>query len=593
MKNKYPFLTLVCLGFSSLSFGQDQLTREFAPIKSELQQWDPVRGEWLAESMLAISRKQPIPDRTFPEDFTPSEMIRMVPQTNRQNIQNTVNANRTAQNGTLNGDVWNNMSGFMQRSSCEMKSGRSYGDPHLSTYDGKTFSFQTVGEFIFTKSGSGNVEVQTRQKANGDDFSLNTAVAMNVSGDRVCIYADEKPDADFSNPLRIDGRSVRVGTDRTYYLSHGGTIRNDGKEYIVTWPTGEKVSVEVVKNSRFDFINITTHIYPCASDGYEGLMGNANGNPNDDINTRTNRYDFETANRFNTVFGGQTASMSNEAEKEYLNYLAKEFGHAWRVSRSNSLFDYGPGQSTEYFTDLSFPRFHRTVRDLSQTQRDNARRDCEARGIRGSELEGCIFDRAYVGIDPNPRPVFRDPTAGAVLSSVPTGRTVRNVNPPEEPPVDPRNPSGNNGSGNGGGRVIQQETKKPVETPASSGGERIVKPVVNSTPAPVSSGSSATKAPDGNKTGTDRPVVQPASMDPKPVVKPTTERKPDPKPATTVSPAPVPAPAPKPTIVRENTPVKAPAPVKPVESKPAVSTPSSTPVQIAPKTTTPRAVIRP
>ena len=50
---------------------------------------------------------------------------------------------------------------------------------------------------FFAQSLNGQVQVQTRQRPEGEDFSLNTAVAMNVNGDRVCIYADDKPDNEF------------------------------------------------------------------------------------------------------------------------------------------------------------------------------------------------------------------------------------------------------------------------------------------------------------------------------------------------------------------------------------------------------------
>ena len=58
---------------------------------------------------------------------------------------------------------------------------------------------QSVGEFVLAKSNTGYFEVQTRQKASSTDFSLNVAVAMNVGGDRFCIYGGEKPDSDISS----------------------------------------------------------------------------------------------------------------------------------------------------------------------------------------------------------------------------------------------------------------------------------------------------------------------------------------------------------------------------------------------------------
>jgi hypothetical protein len=584
MRNSYLIVFAIIFGsLTSAIFAQDQLTKDFAPIKSELQSWDPVRGEWLAESMLTMSRKQPIPDRTFPEDFTPAEMYSMVPASSRDRITTTVNANRTNQANTLNGDAWAQMSDMISRSNCKAVTGRSYGDPHLTTFDGKAFSLQTVGEFILAQSLNGNVQVQTRQRPESDDFSLNTAVAMNVNGDRVCIYADDKPDNEINNPLRVDGRVVRLTGSNIYFLPHGGTIRNSGNEYTVTWPTGEKVTSKITNRSSFNFMNVTTEIYPCANGGYEGLLGNANGTPSDDINTRNNRYDnTEAMNRFNTGFGFPSSTMSNEAEKEYLFYLAKEFGSAWRVNQMNSLFDYRPGQNTEYFTDYSFPRYHRTVRDLSQTQRDAARRDCENNGITGIDMEGCIFDRGHIGLPPTRQPEIIDRTAGVVLPTMQKGDRVLNVNP--------RQPETNPGSTKP--VLIGGETKQPAVDPVKPskpvviGSETKEPPTEKPTPViqskPVGSGETVgTSKPIETKS--PNPVVKTPVESPKPVEKPIekpkpvyenrpVENKPIEKPKPVVNPTPTPKPS---------TPVQAP---KPIESKPVIQ--SSTPVKVATPTPT-------
>jgi len=537
MKHRYIAIFLGSISCISpgMSFSQDQFSTDFAPIRSELQAWDSVRGEWLSNSMIAIAKNEPIPDRTFPENFTPSEMMSVVPSGRRENIRAIANTNSTAQRDRIHGNSWSRMSDFMDRPSCQPVTGRSYGDPHLSTFDGKAFSFQTVGEFVLAKSGSGNMEVQTRQKASGTDFSLNTAVAMNVAGDRVCIYADEKPDSDNSTPLRVEGRSVML-ENSTYFLPHGGTIRQEGKEYVVTWPTGEKVSAQLSKTSGMGFMNVTTQIFPCTRGGYQGLLGNANGIADDDINTGRGYNYTESANRFNTVFGSsQSSSYNAQLEKEYLNYLAKDFGAYWRVDRMHSLFDYGMGQSPEYFTDLSFPRIHRTVNDLSQAQRDNARRNCEAQGIRGNDLNGCIFDQAYINLPPNPRPVFRDPTQGVVLTTVSREGVKRNVNPPATDPTKTRS---------GNVTTPTESTPKPVIRPVKEGST-----LGNTgTQQHTESGSGNTKVPaEGTRTqpqpaATKQPEIKtPATNGSPTTTRPVTAPKQTttaPVPATTKKPAP-------------------------------------------------------
>ena len=592
MRKSYSIVfAIIFEGTTSIIFAQDQLTKDFAPIKSELQSWDPVRGEWLAESMLAISRKQPIPDRTFPEDFTPAEMYKMVPTTSRDRIATTVTGNRNNIENTLNREAWTQISDLINRSNCQPSKGRSYGDPHLSTFDGKSFSLQTVGEFILAQSLNGQVQVQTRQRPEGEDFSLNTAVAMNVSGDRVCIYADDQPDNEVNNPLRVDGRVVRLSGTNVYYLPHGGTVRNSGNQYVVTWPTGESVTAQIINRTSFNFMNVTTQIYPCANGGYEGLLGNANGSPSDDINTRNNRNaNMESANRFGTAFGVPNSTLSNEAEKEYLFYLAKEYGSAWRVTQMNTLFDYRPGQNTEYFTDYSFPRYHRTVRDLSQAQRDAARRDCENDGIRGNELDGCIFDRGHIGLPPTRQPEIIDRTAGVVLPNLQGGGRVLNVNP--------RQPETNSSSTKpvvSGGESKQPgvEPVKPTK-PDAIGSEPKAPPTENPSPViqskPVSSGENvgSTKPTETKSPASPvitEPIVSPKPTESKPIEKPKPvyENKPiedkqveKPKPAPIQAPKPV-TPAPKPIenkpVIQPSTPVKVTTPAPTQAPKPAIAKP--------------------
>lgn len=588
MRKSYLVVFAIIFGSSiSTVFAQDQLTKDFAPIKNELQSWDPVRGEWLAESMLAISRKQPIPDRTFPEDFTPAEMYNMVPVTSRDRIASRVNDNRTNQANTLNGDVWSQMSDLISRSNCKPSIGRSYGDPHLSTFDGKSFSLQTVGEFILAQSLNRQVQIQTRQRPEGEDFSLNTAVAMNVNGDRVCIYADDQPDNEVNNPLRVDGRVVRLTGTNVYYLPHGGTVRNNGNQFVVTWPTGESVTAQITNRTSFNFMNVTTQIYPCSNGGYEGLLGNANGSPSDDINTRNNRNaNMESANRFGTQFGVPNSTLSNEAEKEYLFYLAREFGAAWRVTPMNTLFDYRPGQSTDYFTDYSFPRYHRTTRDLTQVQRDNARRDCENNGIRGNELEGCIFDRGHINLPPTRQPEIIDRTVGVVLPQIQTGNRVPNVNPrqPEtstsspkplvvggatkQPNVEPVKPSKPSVNGPDSKEPPTEQPNPVIQSKPVGSGENVgsTKPTeTKSLVSPVAKEPIASPKPTESKPiERPKPVYENKPADNKPVLKPTPISSPKPAPAT-------PKPIENKPVMQSSTPMKGSSPTpspKPTIGKP-------------------------
>lgn len=418
--------TVLCF---TISFAQkSNFNKEFEPIRSELTDWDPVRGPWLANSITAMSIDQKIPPRPFRENFTPHQMMRMVPLDRRRKIATI--ASRTEVSAPMDDERWSRVRRFTSNSNCQTISGRTYGDPHIVSYDGTRISFQTVGEFILTKSSSGNMEVQTRQKAINDNFSLNSAVAMNVGGDRLCIYASDYPDANYSTPVRLNGKPVNI-TAGTYFLERGGTIRKSADTYIVDWPTGETVTAKMRRSSGSDFIDVGVKVINCSSGSYTGLMGNANGNARDD-------YDFITAGSSTDFFGGNSQYRNKVRQAD----IAKRLADAFRITQMTSLFDYEIGKTTESFTNRSYPRVHYDLNDLSNSRLNRSRRYCERQGIPQSDINGCIYDNAFLNLSASRETVVPDPTEGTVLRPV-TGE-IENVNPREEirqvdrqPPVRP------------------------------------------------------------------------------------------------------------------------------------------------------------
>lgn len=402
----FPFLSC----HSQISLGE-----AFTPIKSELTSWDLIRGEWLATSIQAYASQKDIPDRTFPEDFTPYEMLVMVPENTRKKIQEVLT--RTAPTlSSTDQSSWNQIQQLVNHTFCSWIHGRSYGDPHLVSFDNATYSFQTVGEFVMAKSKNHPFEIQSRQRPQGDNFSLNSAIAMNVGGDRLCFYGDEKPDGNPSS-LRLNGAPIEL-QGRTYYLPKGGVIRFEGKNYIINWPSGERVVMDKRGLGNNVFVNVSVSVFRCDQGLFEGLLGNANGNIDDDFNQRNTSRPMPAYMAFSS-FGNQAMQqVAQNAEREYLAFLAKDFADEWRVTTTTSLFDYGFGQSTLSFTDRSFPRVHYTVADLSPNQQAAARQRCLDMGIPTNELGGCMFDFGHLNITPNPMPTPSNPINGAVLNKI-------------------------------------------------------------------------------------------------------------------------------------------------------------------------------
>lgn len=491
MKKQVTFFGLFALLTLGTASAQEKANfgTDFQSIRKEMVAWDAVRGEWLAQSMEAMANKRPTPDRNFPEEYTPAEMFSAMPSTTQDKVRSHIQRSSTTSDSTSRAQ-WSRLSSFTNRTpDCKPVMGRTYGDPHLKSFDGATYSFQTVGEFTLVKSGSGNVNVQVRQRNQSDDFSLNTAVAMNVGGDRVCFYANEKPDGNTTTPLRINGEPVYI-EGANYYLEHGGTISPSGRNnYTITWPTGEKVKLDGSQTGGMGFYNIAVEVYPC-TDTYDGILGNANGRSSDDFDVRNSMGGIASSNWNMGVFGS-TNQRDQVLEKEYLAFLAKDFARQYRITPQESLFDYGFNQSTFAFTDESFPRVHRTLGDMNADDYRRAQRECERRGFTGSDLSACIYDNGFLRIEPTPKPDIPNRTVGRQLDPVRTPSP--NVNPGQKPYreryPEPRtsDPTGGNtgtavprGDNNSTGTVgtsdkpVIKEREKPASEAVGNGSTRTV-----------------------------------------------------------------------------------------------------------------------
>jgi len=313
--------------------------------------------------------------------------------------------------------------------------GRSYGDPHINTFDGFHYGFQTVGEFILTHSSDGGAspqenrafEVQTRQAGVPDrsNLSLNTAVAMRVCDQRVGFYVQDTPDGSNSQ-VWVDGQPVNV--DDSFSLDNGGEIqRQDARHYTVIWPSGDQVAIKEITVSGARFLNIMPTVSRARMNQMAGLLGNFNGNPDDDLTSRDGvtmpaRSTYSIAT--NTLSRALPAAIPvYELETAYFEQLNQQFGDSWRITQSESLFDYPPSMTTANFTNRNFPEQFLTLNGVSDADLEAAIAECEAAGVSEEMMDGCVFDVAATG-----NSSFANAALGAVTNVVVERATNRVIN---------------------------------------------------------------------------------------------------------------------------------------------------------------------
>ncbi|MEM9092028.1 MAG: VWD domain-containing protein [Cyanobacteria bacterium P01_F01_bin.53] len=332
--------------------------------------------------------------------------------------------------GTVVAQTNNDLCGTQETrdiSSGGLTQGRSYGDPHINTYDGFHYGFQTVGEFILTQSRDRAFEVQSRQATvpNRDNLSLNTAVAMRVCDQRVGMYIQYSPDG--RSLLWVDGQPVEF-TDDAFILPNGGEIqRQNDRNYTVIWPTGDQVALKVITVSGARFINIMPSVSNAYRGQMEGILGNYNGDSTDDLTSRDGTT-MPTRSTYSVASNALSRALPaaipvQELETAYFEQLNQQFGDSWRITQAESLFDYPVGMTTVNFTNRNFPEQFLTLNGVSDEDLEAAVAECEAAGVAEEMMDGCVFDVAATG-DAG----FANAALGAVANVVVDRATDRLIN---------------------------------------------------------------------------------------------------------------------------------------------------------------------
>jgi hypothetical protein len=259
---------------------------------------------------------------------------------------------------------------------CRTPCGVIYGDPHVLTFDHADFDVQAVGEVIATKSTTDDFEVQARfgPVAHLRTVSIATAVAMRVAGHRVTMYRTTT-----GYMVRIDGTPATL-SDAPQLLPGGGTIGKYGTNdsVFVTWPDNTLVIVRAVGiYPEYYRFAVEIGLPPSRLDRVVGILADGDGSFANDIVTRGGAELTYPDPPFATFYG------------TYVN--------SWRISMAESLFDYGVGESTATFTDLSYPDEEVTPQTLPAAALARATAVCDQFGLAAAAREACLIDVGITG----------------------------------------------------------------------------------------------------------------------------------------------------------------------------------------------------
>lgn len=257
---------------------------------------------------------------------------------------------------------------------CIVGCGSSHGEPHVFTPDRLHYEFQMAGEFVAVASTTDDFMVQVRQEPypGSKRVTLNTAVAMNVAGDRVAVYLRK------GAVLKVDGQEAEPG-EAFLRLPHGGRIDAIPSGYRVTWPDGSRVNVYVY---HAGYLDLVVDLVAARRGKVAGLFGNFNEDPSDDIVTR----------------GGERLVLPLSTDPSYRDVTYARFGESWRIRQHESLFDYERGASTNTYTLRDFPDAIAGLDQLAPETRSAAEATCRAAGVSDEPfVSDCILDVGLTG----------------------------------------------------------------------------------------------------------------------------------------------------------------------------------------------------
>lgn len=264
------------------------------------------------------------------------------------------------------------------------------GDPHIVTFDEVGYDFHAIGEFVLARGTAGGdfagFEVQSRMgevtDAQGETVrgvSANVAVAARLgNGSQVMIDSTDGLPLSINGATRTlaEGGVLQAGADRIFREGDTYTVVFSGADNTVN--DGDARLSVVVRDGRLD---IGMQVSEAMSGQVEGLLGDSDGNPDNDI-ALANGHVLERPLAFEDLYGNDAGDNPNLRD-------------SWRVTtEDDSLFTYDAGESLAGFYDPDAPADVPAIGDFDPADVDAARDAVSNAGLEPGTVpfENAVLD---------------------------------------------------------------------------------------------------------------------------------------------------------------------------------------------------------
>ncbi|XP_074657284.1 uncharacterized protein LOC141910490 [Tubulanus polymorphus] len=265
----------------------------------------------------------------------------------------------------------------------------TWGDPHITTLDGRDFDYYDIGEYWYCLSRKMNFGIQTRFFYH-ISMSLTGGVAVKAVDSVVTIMTKITTSATELPHIRIDGTLKNLNVEKEWILSNGsvnvklepgsGTDQNKPVATIyISFKQGSGVTVEVRYSDvmKRQYLNVFLTLTTGFISNTAGLCGFLDGDPTND-------------------FQAPDGAILTDAVK---------FAESWKIINSHSsggMFDSWKWDASNFHKDdvmdknYNDPTFKPNYVSpaLDPVALAKIKEVCGANGATGNLLQSCIFDVA-------------------------------------------------------------------------------------------------------------------------------------------------------------------------------------------------------